>query len=237
MAQTNKEKLRHIAIIMDGNGRWAEQHGVARIDGHRRGADVVIDIVKAAGEINLEYLTLYAFSTENWKRPNFEVSGLMNLLNSFLTERIDELMQNGVRLRTIGRTEQLPENVKKNLAAAIKLTAGNQRGNLIMALSYGGRAEIVDAAKKIINDVNEQKISVNQIDETMFRRYLYAPDIPDPDLMIRTSGELRISNFLLWQLSYSELFVTDKLWPDFDREVFMQAVDAYYKRNRRFGKR
>jgi undecaprenyl diphosphate synthase len=185
----------------------------------------------------LEYLTLYAFSTENWKRPNFEVSGLMNLLNSFLTERIDELMQNGVRLRTIGRTEQLPENVKKNLAAAIKLTAGNQRGNLIMALSYGGRAEIVDAAKKIINDVNEQKISVNQIDETMFRRYLYAPDIPDPDLMIRTSGELRISNFLLWQLSYSELFVTDKLWPDFDREVFMQAVDAYYKRNRRFGKR
>lgn len=230
-------KLRHIAIIMDGNGRWAEQNNLPRIDGHRKGADVVIEIVKAAKEINLEYLTLYAFSTENWKRPGFEVTGLMNLLNDFLTKRIDELMENGIKLRTIGNTNQLPDKVQRNLAKAISLTADNKHGTLILALSYGGRGEIVEAARKIARDINEQKITVNKIDETMFASYLYAPDVPEPDLMIRTSGELRISNFLLWQLSYSELYFTETLWPDFNPAEFNKAVAAYYNRKRRFGNR
>lgn len=230
-------KLRHIAIIMDGNGRWAEQNNLPRIDGHRKGADVVIEIVKAAKEINLEYLTLYAFSTENWKRPGFEVTGLMNLLNDFLTKRIDELMENGIKLRTIGNTNQLPDKVQRNLAKAISLTADNKHGTLILALSYGGRGEIVEAARKIARDINEQKITVNKIDETMFASYLYAPDVPEPDLMIRTSGELRISNFLLWQLSYSELYFTETLWPDFNPAEFNKAVTAYYNRKRRFGNR
>lgn len=230
-------KLRHIAIIMDGNGRWAEQNNLPRIDGHRKGADVVIEIVKAAKEINLEYLTLYAFSTENWKRPGFEVTGLMNLLNDFLTKRIDELMENGIKLRTIGNTNQLPDKVQRNLAKAISLTADNKHGTLILALSYGGRSEIVEAARKIARDINEQKITVNKIDETMFASYLYAPDVPEPDLMIRTSGELRISNFLLWQLSYSELYFTETLWPDFNPAEFNKAVAAYYNRKRRFGNR
>jgi undecaprenyl diphosphate synthase len=236
MGQQSK-KLRHVAIIMDGNGRWAEMNNLPRIEGHRKGADVVIEIVKAAKEINLEYLTLYAFSTENWKRPGFEVTGLMNLLNDFLTKRIDELMENGIKLRTIGNTSQLPDKVQKNLAKAIRVTADNPHGTLILALSYGGRGEIVEATRKIARDINEQKITVNQIDETMFASYLYAPDVPEPDLMIRTSGELRISNFLLWQLSYSELYFTETLWPDFNPAEFNKAVTAYYNRKRRFGNR
>ncbi len=231
------KKLRHIAVIMDGNGRWAEQHKLDRIEGHKKGSEVVLDIVKAAKEIGLEYLTLYAFSTENWKRPSFEVNGLMNILNDFLTTRLNELMENGIRLKTIGRTEQLPENIKRNLNDAIRKTANNKCGTLVLALSYGGRAEIVDAVKKIVKDANDGKINSKDVDETSFARYLYDPEIPDPDLMIRTSGEYRISNFLLWQLSYSEFYITETLWPDFSKEEFMKAVDAYKTRNRRFGGR
>ncbi len=231
------KKLRHIAVIMDGNGRWAEQHKLDRIEGHKKGSEVVLDIVKAAKEIGLEYLTLYAFSTENWKRPSFEVNGRMNILNDFLTTRLNELMENGIRLKTIGRTEQLPENIKRNLNDAIRKTANNKCGTLVLALSYGGRAEIVDAVKKIVKDANDGKINSKDVDETSFARYLYDPEIPDPDLMIRTSGEYRISNFLLWQLSYSEFYITETLWPDFSKEEFMKAVDAYKTRNRRFGGR
>jgi undecaprenyl diphosphate synthase len=230
-------KLRHIAVIMDGNGRWAEQHKLERIEGHKKGSEVVLDIVKAAKEIGLEYLTLYAFSTENWKRPSFEVNGLMNILNDFLTTRLNELMENGIRLKTIGRTEQLPESVRRNLSDAIRKTANNKSGTLVLALSYGGRAEIVDAVKKIVKDANDGKINSKDVDETLFARYLYDPEIPDPDLMIRTSGEYRISNFLLWQLSYSEFYITETLWPDFGKEEFIKAVDAYNMRNRRFGGR
>lgn len=231
------KKLRHIAVIMDGNGRWAEQHKLERIEGHKKGSEVVIDIVKAAKEIGLEYLTLYAFSTENWKRPSFEVNGLMNILNDFLTVRLHELMENDVRLKTIGRTEQLSESVRRNLNDAIRKTADNKCGTLVLALSYGGRAEIVDAVKKIVKEANDGKIKSKDIDEACFVRYLYDPEIPDPDLMIRTSGEYRISNFLLWQLSYSELYITETLWPDFNKEEFFKAVDAYKTRNRRFGGR
>lgn len=231
------KKLRHIAVIMDGNGRWAERHKLERIEGHKKGSEVVIDIVKAAKEIGLEYLTLYAFSTENWKRPSFEVNGLMNILNDFLTVRLHELMENDVRLKTIGRTEQLPESVRRNLNEAIRKTADNKSGTLVLALSYGGRAEIVDAVKKIVKEANDGKIKSKDIDEACFARYLYDPEIPDPDLMIRTSGEYRISNFLLWQLSYSELYITETLWPDFNKEEFFKAVDAYKTRNRRFGGR
>ncbi len=231
------KKLRHIAVIMDGNGRWAEQHKLERIEGHKKGSEVVIDIVKAAKEIGLEYLTLYAFSTENWKRPSFEVNGLMNILNDFLTVRLHELMENDVRLKTVGRTEQLPESVRRNLSDAIRKTADNKCGTLVLALSYGGRAEIVDAVKKIVKEANDGKIKSKDVDEARFARYLYDPEIPDPDLMIRTSGEYRISNFLLWQLSYSELYITDTLWPDFNKEEFNKAVDAYKTRSRRFGGR
>ncbi len=230
-------KLRHIAVIMDGNGRWAEQHKLQRVEGHKKGSEVVIDIVKAAKEINLEYLTLYAFSTENWKRPSFEVNGLMNILNDFLTIRLSELMENGIRLKTIGRTEQLSDSIRRNLNAAIQKTAHNKSGTLVLALSYGGRAEIVDAVKKIVKEANDGKINSKDIDEVRFSRYLYDPEIPDPDLMIRTSGEYRISNFLLWQLSYSELYITETLWPDFNKEEFFKAVEAYNRRNRRFGGR
>ena len=231
------KKLRHIAVIMDGNGRWAERRKLERIEGHKKGSEVVIDIVKAAKEIGLEYLTLYAFSTENWKRPSFEVNGLMNILNDFLTVRLHELMENDVRLKTIGRTEQLPESVRRNLRDAISKTADNKSGTLVLALSYGGRAEIIDAVKKIVKDANDGKIKSKDVDEARFARYLYDPEIPDPDLMIRTSGEYRISNFLLWQLSYSELYITDVLWPDFNKEEFAKAVDAYKMRSRRFGGR
>lgn len=231
------KKLRHIAVIMDGNGRWAERHKLERIEGHKKGSEVVIDIVKAAKEIGLEYLTLYAFSTENWKRPSFEVNGLMNILNDFLTVRLHELMENDVRLKTVGRIEQLPESVRRNLNDAIRKTADNKSGTLVLALSYGGRAEIVDAVKKIVKEANDGKIKSKDVDEARFARYLYDPEIPDPDLMIRTSGEYRISNFLLWQLSYSELYITETLWPDFNKEEFFKAVDAYKTRNRRFGGR
>jgi undecaprenyl diphosphate synthase len=231
------KKLRHIAIIMDGNGRWAEQNNLERIEGHKKGSEVVIDIVKAANEIGLEYLTLYAFSTENWKRPSFEINGLMNILNDFLTVRLHELMENGVRLKTIGRTEQLPAKVRKNLSEAILKTADNKSGTLVLALSYGGRAEIVDAVKKIVKEANEGKIKSKNVDEEYFARYLYDPEIPDPDLMIRTSGENRLSNFLIWQLSYAEFYITKTLWPDFNKKEFMTAVEAYYQRNRRFGGR
>ncbi len=235
----NKEKapLRHVAIIMDGNGRWAERHGLQRIEGHRKGADAVKKAIESCKEFGIEYLTLYAFSTENWKRSKAEVDGLMNLLKEFIDYNIDTLNKEGIRLHAIGRLDQLPEHSKKALNRGIESTAGNTSGNLVLALNYGGRSEITDAARKIAEDAINGKINIKQLDEKQFAEYLYAPDIPDPDLMIRTSGELRLSNFLLWQLSYAEFYITDTLWPDFDRDEMKKAVDSYYGRERRFGGR
>lgn len=227
--------MRHVAIIMDGNGRWAQHRGLPRVEGHRQGARQVSAVLDAAREFGVEYLTLYAFSTENWKRPPAEVLALMNLLEEFIDAQLPVMREKNVRLKTLGRTEGLPAGPRKKLLAAIEETAGNTAGTLVLALNYGGRAELADAAKKVANDVREGVIRPNDVDEKLFARYLYDPSIPDPDLLIRTSGELRLSNFLLWELAYSEFYVTDVLWPDFGREELRAALDAFGKRERRFG--
>ena len=233
----NKEKIRHVAIIMDGNGRWAKKHKKEHLQGHQAGAMAVENTLIAANKIGLEYLTLYAFSTENWKRSASEVNGLMKLLSEFLDTKIGILHKNDIRIKTIGRTSELPAYVRKKLLKAIKETASNKAATLVLALNYGGRAEIADAAAKIAKDAVDGKIKAQKIDEQTFGGYLYDSEIPDPELMIRTSGEFRLSNFLLWQLSYTEIYVSDVLWPDFDGEEFMKAVNEYYGRERRFGGR
>lgn len=233
MKETNK--IQHVAIIMDGNGRWAQKHGFPRIKGHRAGAEAVKNLLKIISKYEVKYLTLYAFSTENWKRSKTEVSGLMELMKEYLSISLETIKEKGIRLRTIGRLKDIPIVARKALQYAVETTKNNTNGQLILALSYGGRAEIVDAAIKIAKDVKEKKVVPEKIDEKLFSSYLYAPDIPDPDLIIRTSGEFRISNFLLWQLSYSELWVTKTLWPDFSEKDFAEAINSYKNRNRRFG--
>ncbi|MGF0035941.1 isoprenyl transferase [Victivallis vadensis] len=230
-------KVRHVAIIMDGNGRWAERRGLPKVEGHRQGARQVTEVLKAAQEYGVEFLTLYAFSTENWKRPVAEVTALMGLLEEFIDDKLPELMKNGIRLRTIGRTEDLFPGARKKLLHAIEMTEKNNGGTLNLALNYGGRAEIVDAVNKMAAEMTEKGGRFPKVTEESFRNYLYAPDIPDPDLLIRTSGELRLSNFLLWELSYSEMYVTDTLWPDFGKKEFGEALEAYGQRDRRFGGR
>lgn len=230
-------KVRHVAIIMDGNGRWAERRGLPKVEGHRQGARQVTEVLKAAQEYGVEFLTLYAFSTENWKRPVAEVTALMGLLEEFIDDKLPELMKNGIRLRTIGRTEDLFPGARKKLLHAIEMTEKNNGGTLNLALNYGGRAEIVDAMNKMAAEMTEKGGRFPKVTEESFRNYLYAPDIPDPDLLIRTSGELRLSNFLLWELSYSEMYVTDTLWPDFGKKEFGEALEAYGQRDRRFGGR
>ena len=235
MAKSDNRRLRHLAVIMDGNGRWAAERGLDRIEGHKEGAEAVRRILELSLEYKIEYLTLYAFSTENWKRPAEEVNGLMQLLKIFLEEHLPDLQEKKIRLRAIGRLQQLPEETLAALNDAMAATAGNQVGTLVLALNYGGRTEIVDAAARIAADAAAGKLIPSQLDEKAFAEYLYAPDIPDPDLMIRTSGEMRLSNFLLWQLSYAELYVTETLWPDFGREVMEKAIKSYYRRERRYG--
>ncbi len=230
-------KVRHVAIIMDGNGRWAERRGLPKVEGHRQGARQVTEVLKAVQEYGVEFLTLYAFSTENWKRPVAEVTALMGLLEEFIDDKLPELMKNGIRLRTIGRTEDLFPGARKKLLYAIEMTEKNDGGTLNLALNYGGRAEIVDAVNKMAAEMTEKGGRFPKVTEESFRNYLYAPDIPDPDLLIRTSGELRLSNFLLWELSYSEMYVTDTLWPDFGKKEFGEALEAYGQRDRRFGGR
>jgi undecaprenyl diphosphate synthase len=238
MVQNEPEKkIRHIAIIMDGNKRWAKKHHVPTLKGHSEGAENVQRIMKAAKELGIEYITLYAFSTENWKRSKKEVEGLMSLLRYFIRGNLEKINREGIRLRAIGNIEMLPDSTRNILLDAIEKTKNNTAGNLILALSYGGRAEIADAARKIASDAVAGKIKTDEIDEKLFSSYLYAPEIPDPDLMIRTSGEFRISNFLLWQLSYSEIWITDTLWPDFSKEELKTAIDAFYSRKRRYGGR
>ncbi|MBN2641585.1 MAG: isoprenyl transferase [Victivallales bacterium] len=235
--ESQEKQLCHVALIMDGNGRWAQRHGVSRIEGHKQGAIAVQKLIESASEFGIKYITLYAFSTENWKRSREEVNGLMDLLKEFIDNNLEHLQKNGIRLLASGRIEQLPEHSRESLKNAIKLTADNTSGTLILALNYGGRSEICDAAKKFAHDVVKHKIDIDELDESRFRDYLYLSEVPDPDLMIRTSGELRLSNFLLWQLSYAEIYVTDTLWPDFDRDEMKKAIDGYYQRERRFGGR
>lgn len=226
---------RHVAIIMDGNGRWATARGLPRVAGHRRGAEAVRRTVSAAADLGIEYLTLFGFSSENWKRPIEEVDDLMGLLRHYLRGEIAELHRNGVRLRVIGRRERLPVDIVTLINNSEELTRDNSRLQLTVALSYGGRDEIASAARQIAEAVRSGALAPDQIDEACFARYLFTADLPDPDLLIRTSGEQRISNFLLWQTAYSEFVFTDTLWPDFSKEDLLRAVEDFNGRERRYG--
>jgi undecaprenyl diphosphate synthase len=226
---------RHVAVIMDGNGRWAQRRGLPRLAGHEQGAKSIRECIDAAIESGVEYLTLYAFSSENWKRPAIEVQGLMRLLERFLQEKLQELNDAGVRLQAIGRLNELPEICQRKLSEAITSTSANSRLTLILALSYSGRTEMVDAMRSIARDARAGRLAEEDITETLFSKRLYTANFPDPDLLIRTSGEVRLSNFLLWQLSYTEIHVTSKLWPDFRKEDFVNALHDFSQRTRRYG--
>lgn len=231
-----KKLPRHIAIIMDGNGRWAIERGLSRTEGHKEGIESVRDIVKASSQLGIEYLTLYAFSIENWKRPVQEVGILMKLLEHYLKVELDELHENNVRLMTIGKTSALPKSVQKLLYKAIDYTKNNTGLTLTLALSYGGRWDIVRAVQMLSLDVRRGKISPEDINDDLFKSYLTTRDLPDPDYLIRTSGEMRLSNFLLWEMAYGEMYITDKYWPEFRRNEFYEALRNFAKRERRFGK-
>ena len=237
-----KEKIdlnnlpRHIAVIMDGNGRWAKKKGAARIFGHRNAIKSVHEVTEACAELGVEYLTLYAFSTENWGRPRDEVKGLMELLVSTIRKETKTLQKNNIRLLTIGSTDQLPTNCQMELKASIEETRYNKGMTLILALSYSGRSELTEGVRKIAQDVKNGVIEEKDIDQELISNYLYTSNIPDPELLIRTSGEMRVSNFLLWQIAYAELFFTERLWPDFRRDDLYEALIAFQKRERRFGK-
>lgn len=227
---------RHIAVIMDGNGRWAKKKGALRIFGHRNAVKAVRDITEGCAELGIEYLTLYAFSTENWARPKEEVDGLMELLVNTLKEEINTLMENRVKLITIGETSHLPEACQKNLAWAVDMTKNNSGLTVVLALSYSGRWEITQAIKALAIDVQKGVLDPTSLTESRFEKYLQTTGIPDPELLIRTSGEMRISNFLLWQIAYTELYITPTLWPDFRKENLYEAIWSYQQRERRFGK-
>lgn len=234
--QIDLQKLpKHIAIIMDGNGRWAKQRFLPRNLGHQEGMERVIEIVEAANEIGIEYLSLYAFSTENWKRPENEIQGLMKILVYFIRKELNKLHKNNVKLQVLGDISKLPELPRQEVEKAINLTKGNDGMVLNIALNYGGRDEIILGIKGILKDANMGKIDIDEIDTEVFSQYLYTKNQPDPDLMIRPSGELRISNFLLYQMAYTEFWFSDVLWPDFHKEKLYEAIIDFQKRNRRFG--
>lgn len=226
---------RHIAIILDGNGRWAKQRGFARIFGHEHGAAAVRQSVEGCGELGVEFLTLYAFSQENWSRPRTEVTALMTLLQKFLKDTTPELHEKNVRLQAIGRLTELPAGCQRQLHASIEATASNTGLTLVLALSYGARVEMIDAVKSVVREVQLGHIDPAMIDPDLFSRHLYTRCYPDPDLLIRTSGEMRLSNFLLWQMSYTEIYFTKTLWPDFRKEDLLEAVRDYSNRQRRYG--
>jgi undecaprenyl diphosphate synthase len=226
---------RHVAIIMDGNGRWAQARGFPRLKGHEAGARSVRSAIESCRELGIHYLTLYAFSVENWVRPESEINGLITLLKRFLSRNEKELHRHKLRLRVIGRIEDFPEDLQAALAQAQRDTAAYDNGQLILALSYSSRTELVRATQLIAEEVQAGTLKPEAISEQTIRDHLYAPDVPDPDLMIRTSGEMRLSNFLLWQLSYSEFYITDVMWPDFRKDQFREAIAEYAKRKRRFG--
>ncbi len=225
----------HVAIIMDGNGRWAKQRNLPRVEGHRNGAESVRTIVRAAGEIGIKYLTVYAFSVENWSRPKEEVDTLMKYLDRYLKSEVAELDRCNVRLEVIGQIYRLPEFVQQQLKKTSDILSKNTGLTVIMALSYGGRTEIVEAVRTIANKAKQGKLDPEEINEQVIAQHLYTKNIPDPDLLIRTSGEMRVSNFLLWQISYAELVVTQTLWPDFRKQQFFEALEEYARRHRRFG--
>jgi undecaprenyl diphosphate synthase len=225
----------HVAIIMDGNGRWAKNHGLPRAQGHRAGAESVREAIDACKEMGVQYLTLYAFSSENWNRPEAEVSALMLLLEKFLESKLSDLMRQDVRLLAIGQLDRLPAKTRATLDRVIAKTAENASLTLVLALSYGSREEIAEATKKIASEVKSGALELTDISPQLFSRYLYTADIPDPDLLIRTSGEMRVSNFLLWQISYAEMVIVNKLWPEFRQGDLFDAVREYQKRHRRFG--
>lgn len=222
----------HVAVIMDGNGRWAKKRKLPRVEGHREGEKSVKEIVEASARLGIKYLTLYAFSKENWKRPRSEVMTLWRLLEEYLKREYKVLLENNLRLRVIGQTDHIPARVMKELNRVIHLTEKNTRMTILLALNYGGRAEIIEAVKKL---VKEREEDIDLLDEDEFSKYLFTSGAPDPDLLIRTSGELRVSNFLLWQIAYSEIWITSELWPDFRKKHLFQAVYDYQKRERRFG--
>lgn len=241
MADSQTEKLDpsrlpgHIAIIMDGNGRWAKKKSLNRISGHIKGVDAVRAVVTASREIGIKYLTLYAFSKENWQRPRAEVRALMDLLYRYLIDELEEMLDNEIRLNAIGELENLPPKVLKKLLETMKKTSQCQGMTLTLALSYGGRAEIIQAVTSIISDLENKKITREQVSVDSFPAHLWTKGLPDPDLLIRTSGEYRISNFLLWQMAYTEIYVTETLWPDFGKKELVEAILDYQSRERRFG--
>ncbi len=225
----------HVAIIMDGNGRWAKKRGLSRVHGHVEGVKRVEEIVRAAKEVGIKYLTLFAFSTENWRRPPEEVNFLMGLLKSYVESKRDEFLSNDIRFNAMGRLKRLPNEVYEAVKALMEDTRHCESLVVTLALNYGGRAEMVDAFKKLAKEVASGRIEPKQVDEELISKHLYCPWIPEPDLLIRTSGEMRISNFMLWQLSYTELYFTPTLWPDFTKEEFYKALEDYSRRERRFG--
>lgn len=232
----NSENLpKHVAIIMDGNGRWARSRGEERTFGHKNAINAVRNAINACNEINIPYLTLYTFSSENWSRPVEEVSTLMNLLVETLLLEAEEIFSKGLRMHVIGNLERLPPLVKEQLQRVVELTKENTKGNLVLAISYGSQNEMLDAVKKISSDVKEGKVEVENIDEKLFESYLYTKDFPPVDLLIRTSGEIRISNFLLWQIAYAELQFLNVLWPDFTKDIFFQCIVDYQNKERRYG--
>jgi undecaprenyl diphosphate synthase len=226
----------HIAVIMDGNGRWATQHGMERIFGHQKGVESVRGVIEAAAELGIKYLTLYAFSTENWGRPDEEVTALMGLMVQSLNNETSVMVNNNVRMTAIGDFSRLAEDVRERLFETIQMTSASTGLNLVIALSYSSRWEITEAVKKISDEITSGRLMPEAIDEEVLEKHLSTKGIPDPDLLIRTSGELRISNFLLWQMAYTELYFTNKLWPDFGKEDFYKAIIDFQKRERRFGK-
>lgn len=225
----------HIAIIMDGNGRWAQKRGLPREIGHRYGSEAITDIVEISAKIGIQYLTLFAFSTENWNRPDEEITALMDLLVEYLQKKLDYLYDNNIKLNVLGDIDAFPDHVQKEINYALDKTYSNTGLKLNIALNYGGRKDIVRATKRIIKDIQLGILNMDDINESVFAEYLYTADMPDPDLLIRTSGEIRLSNFLLWQIAYSELYFTDVLWPDFSEEHLTQAIEEFSKRSRRFG--
>ncbi len=236
MTSIDLKKLpKHIAIIMDGNGRWAKKKFMNRVRGHQKGTDVVREITRASRELGISYLTLYAFSEENWKRPQAEITALMQILKQFLRSELPEMQENGIKLQAIGRVEKLPKGAQDILFDTIEKTARNKNMVLTLALSYGGRQEIIDSVQKIAVKIEKGALTSDQISETLISNSLYTSDMPDPDLLIRTSGEYRISNFLLWQIAYTEIYITPTLWPDFNKAEYMEAIKDFQNRERRFG--
>lgn len=232
----NSENLpKHVAIIMDGNGRWAKSRGEERTFGHKNAINAVRNAINACNEINIPYLTLYTFSSENWNRPSEEVNTLMNLLVETLLLEAEEIFSKGLRMHVIGNLEKLPTLVKEQLERVVELTKENTKGNLVLAISYGSQNEILEAVKNISSDVKEGKVEIENINESLFENYLYTKDFPPVDLLIRTSGEIRISNFLLWQIAYAELQFLNVLWPDFTKDIFFQCIVDYQNKERRYG--